>query len=207
MKSEIMGRLKRTIANRIRSILGRYTVTGCLENLIIASNVKIEPGAVIELGHEKGKGVVYIGSKTLIRRFALISCHGGDIHIGSNCSVQCFSAVYGLGGLRIGDWTRIAAHTLIIPGNHQFTDPSIEIKKQGLSKKGIKVGRDVWIASNCLILDGVNIGDGAVIGGGSVVTKNIPPSAVAVGNPARVIKYRGAEDSSLPVSKNNTLGN
>jgi acetyltransferase-like isoleucine patch superfamily enzyme len=195
--SNKMGSLKRGIINRFRSFLGRYTITGCYANLYLAKNVKIEPGAVIELGSENGKGVIHIGSRTLIRRFALISCHGGNIHIGSNCSVQCFSAVYGLGGLRIGDWTRIAAHTLIIPGNHEFSDPFVEIKKQGLSQKGISVGRDVWIAANCLILDGVNIGDGAVIGGGSVVTKSIPSLAVAVGNPARVIKYRGCNPLPL----------
>lgn len=195
--SSKLGFLKRLIINRLRSYLGRYTITGCHANLYLGKNVKIEPGAVIELGSENGKGTIHIGSRTLIRRFALISCHGGDIHIGSNCSVQCFSAVYGLGGLRIGDWTRIAAHTLIIPGNHQFADPTLEIKKQGLSQKGINIGRDVWIAANCLILDGVEIGDGAVIGGGSVVTKSISSLAVAVGNPARVIKYRGSSPSSL----------
>ena len=48
----------------------------------------------------------------------------------------------------------------------------------------------MWIGSYVIILDGVTIGDGAVIGAGSVVTKNIPPYAIAVGNPARVIKYR-----------------
>lgn len=54
----------------------------------------------------------------------------------------------------------------------------------------ISVGNDVWIGSNTLIMGGVTIGDGAVIGARSLVTKDIPPYAIAVGMPARVIKYR-----------------
>lgn len=54
----------------------------------------------------------------------------------------------------------------------------------------IIIGNDVFIGMNVTILDGVNIGDGAIIGAGSVVTKNIPPYAIAVGSPIRIIKYR-----------------
>jgi acetyltransferase-like isoleucine patch superfamily enzyme len=186
---------KRIALNRVRSILGRYTVTGALENLSLGKNVRIEPGAVIELGTSRGVGTISIGSNSVIRRYAMLSCIGGDIKIGQNCSLQCFSALYGLGGLEIGDWTRIAPHSLIIPANHRFADPLIEIKKQGLTKKGVKIGRDVWIGTNCSILDGVTIEDGAVIGAGSVVTKSVPSFAVAVGNPARVIRYRNGDVS------------
>lgn len=54
----------------------------------------------------------------------------------------------------------------------------------------IKIGNDVFIGMNTIVLDGVEIGDGAVIGAGAVVTKDIPPYAIAVGNPIKVIKYR-----------------
>lgn len=56
--------------------------------------------------------------------------------------------------------------------------------------KVTKLGNDVWIGNNSVILSGIEIGDGAVIGAGSVVTKSIPPFAIAVGNPAKVIRYR-----------------
>ena len=58
----------------------------------------------------------------------------------------------------------------------------------------IYVGNDVWIGDNVFIKNGVKIGDGAVIGAQSIVTKDIPPYAIAVGNPARVIKYRFAPE-------------
>lgn len=59
-----------------------------------------------------------------------------------------------------------------------------------ISRGPIEIGHDVWIGQNTMVLSGVTIGTGAVIGGSSVVTKNIPPYAIAVGNPARVLKHR-----------------
>ncbi len=59
----------------------------------------------------------------------------------------------------------------------------------------VVIGNDVWIGANAIILPGVNIGDGAVIGAGTVVTKDVPPYAIVGGNPARVIKYRFDENT------------
>lgn len=64
------------------------------------------------------------------------------------------------------------------------------IKGHPHTKGDINVGNDVWIGSNVKILSGVNIGDGAIIGANSLVTKDIPPYAIAGGNPAKIIKYR-----------------
>lgn len=57
-------------------------------------------------------------------------------------------------------------------------------------QKKVTIGNDVWLGHNVTVMGGVSIGDGAVIGSGSIVTKDIPPYAIAVGNPAKVIKYR-----------------
>jgi acetyltransferase-like isoleucine patch superfamily enzyme len=73
--------------------------------------------------------------------------------------------------------------------NHEF-EGSGEIFEQGVSRKGIDIGKDVWIGNNVTVLDGVTIGDGAVIGAGTVVTKSVPPRSVVVGVPGRVIKVR-----------------
>lgn len=76
---------------------------------------------------------------------------------------------------------------------HPFTHlPSFGIvsEKTDIEIKRISIGNDVWIGMNSCILQGITIGDGAVIGAGSVVTKDVPPYAVVAGNPAEVIKYR-----------------
>ena len=75
-------------------------------------------------------------------------------------------------------------------------------EKSNVTSKGpIIVGNDVWIGRRAMILSGVNIGDGAVIGASAVVAKDVPPFAVVVGNPGRIVKYRfAAEDIDLLLS-------
>ena len=65
------------------------------------------------------------------------------------------------------------------------------------------IGNDVWIGYNALIIEGVKIGNGAVIGAGAVVTKDIPDFAVAVGTPAKVIKFRFGENEIKKINKSN----
>jgi len=96
------------------------------------------------------------------------------------------------GGVEIGDRTLIGYKTMIISSNHRIPCGRAPIFRAGHVSKPVKIGSDVWIGGMCVILPGVTIGDGAVIGGGSVVTKDIPEYTVAVGNPARVIRSRDA---------------
>ena len=62
------------------------------------------------------------------------------------------------------------------------------------TSKPIYIGKNVWIGANCVILPGVSIGDGSIIGAGSVVTKDISPNVIAVGNPCRVLREITEED-------------
>ena len=60
--------------------------------------------------------------------------------------------------------------------------------------KPIHIGNDVWIGARSIIMDGVSIGDGAIVAAGSVVTKDVPPYAVVGGSPAKIIKYKFSQD-------------
>lgn len=76
--------------------------------------------------------------------------------------------------------------------NHQFNDLSAPIIEQGhSSSKTVRLKEGCWIGANAIILPGVEIGENAVIGAGSIVTKNVPPKVVAAGNPARIIRTIG----------------
>lgn len=109
---------------------------------------------------------------------------GKNIKIGKNVFINSCCRFQDQGGIEIGDGSLIGHNTTIATLNHDF-NPS---KRQNLTPSPVKIGKNVWIGSDCTILPGVTIGDGAIIGAGSVVTKSIPTNAVAVGNPARVIK-------------------
>jgi phosphonate metabolism protein (transferase hexapeptide repeat family) len=106
----------------------------------------------------------------------------------------------------IGKFVNIASYARLNPGQHPMQRASqhhmlYRRKKFGFGeddkeffnwrkKNKVMVGHDVWIGHNVTVMGGVTIGNGAVIGSGAIVTKDIPPYAIAVGNPARVIRYR-----------------
>jgi len=112
------------------------------------------------------------------------------VSIGKRCSIHEYSYFAGEGEIVIGDYVSIANNCTIISESHNFSDKNIPIKMQGLSPQPVAIGNDVWIGSKVTILGNVKIGDSAVIGAGSVVTKDIPEYAVAVGVPCEVIRYR-----------------
>lgn len=105
----------------------------------------------------------------------------------------------------IGKFCSIAVGVKIIAsGEHNYKAVSSfpfyahylkkSIEKDTYSKGEVNIGNDVWVGANAVILSGVKVGDGAVIAAGSVVTKNIPPYAIAAGVPAKVIKFRFNQD-------------
>jgi acetyltransferase-like isoleucine patch superfamily enzyme len=105
--------------------------------------------------------------------------------------------------VRIGSFCSIARNVAIQSYNHNFRKPtSYFIGKNFFNEKwvgeqvspgGITIGNDVWIGTQVVVVAGVTIGNGAVIGAGSVVTRDIPPYAIAVGSPAKVTGYRFSE--------------
>ncbi len=135
-------------------------------------------------------GRIEIGDQSKIGTMSIVEDRGGFIKIGKNTSINSLSVLYGHGGLTIGDNVRAATQLIIVPANHNFSDPNILISEQGETKKGIIIGDDVWLGARVTILDGVEIGHGSVVGAGSVVTSDIPPYSVAVGVPAKVIRER-----------------
>lgn len=122
---------------------------------------------------------------------AILAPYGGSVRLGESVFVGPYCVLYGHGGLTIGKNSLIAAHTVIIPSNHGFADRDSPIATQPATSVGIHIGEDVWLGAGVRVLDGVTIGRGCVVAAGAVVTKSLPDYAIAVGVPARVIRYRG----------------
>lgn len=94
--------------------------------------------------------------------------------------------------VEIGNYTCIAPSCQIGGLEHPYWEASISPKLyiDNTPRKTTHIGHDVWIAANCIIRQGVTIGDGAVIGAGSFVNKDVPPYAIVFGSPAKLYKYR-----------------
>lgn len=127
-----------------------------------------------------------IGSGSKIEDFSTVNNGVGDVTIGENSLVGIGNVV--IGPVELGD-NIILAQNIVLSGlNHDYQDPQTPIKDQGVSTDKIIVEDDCWIGANTVVTAGVKIGKHSVIAGGAVVTKDIPPYSVAVGNPARVIR-------------------
>lgn len=99
------------------------------------------------------------------------------------------------GGLTIGSGTILSRYVEIWTTNHCYDAEDLQTipYDRRMIAKPVTIGENVWIGSRVIILPGITIGEGAVIGAGAVVAKDIPPYAVAGGNPAKVLKYRNIE--------------
>ena len=118
------------------------------------------------------------------------SAVGRNTHIGDFVSLNGVH-VHGSGKVTIGSYTRIGTETLILSQNHNYDTGSVlPFDPETYIAKDVEIGECVWIGARALILPGAKIGDGAVIQAGAVVHGEIPPCAIAGGNPAKVFAWR-----------------
>lgn len=116
------------------------------------------------------------------------------LYIGKNVEFNDYVHIGVVEGVSIGDNTLIASKVFIADHNHgsyagaTHSNPNEKPIARILQSKKISIGKNVWIGEYVAILPGVTIGDGAIIGAMSVVSKDIPSNTIAVGSPARVIK-------------------
>ena len=159
--------------------------------------------------HKKGNGAC------IRRRTRMDVVPWNKFEIGTNSTIEDFSAINnGVGAVLIGDRTKIGlSNTIIGPVtigndirlaqnitlsglNHIYEDINIPIHQQGVSTSQIVIEDGTWIGANVVVLSGITIGKHSIVAAGSVVTKDIPPYSVAVGNPSRIIKKYNFESST-----------
>ncbi|WP_066437940.1 acyltransferase [Chryseobacterium sp. CCH4-E10] len=168
---------------------------------------KIQWGKFLRLGNDVyvsglgRKGVefgdnVSIGAFSRIIVSASMNDIGEQIKIGNNVGIGEFAYLGGAGGLEIGDECIAGQYLSCHPENHNYQNPDISIRHQGVSRKGIKIGKNCWIGSKVTILDGVEIGEGSILAAGSVITKSFPKNSIIAGVPAKLIKTRNYENES-----------
>ena len=132
-----------------------------------------------------------LGRRSVIEDFSTLNNGVGNIIIGENTLIGMSNVI--IGPARLGNNIIIAQNVVMSGLNHNYQDISIPIVEQNVSTAEIIIEDDCWIAANVVITAGVKIGKHAVIGGGSVVTKDVPPYSVVAGNPAKLIKFFNQE--------------
>jgi acetyltransferase-like isoleucine patch superfamily enzyme len=148
------------------------------------------------LGLEVGrKGEIRFGRFVWIGDGSKIRCHEGVVEIGpktvmgQECTISAYQRV------RIGEQCVIADRAMFIDFDHGVVEVERPIRVQGIYKRDVVVGSNVWIGYGACILRGVRVGDNAIVGTNAVVTKDVPANAVVGGAPARIIRMREAPES------------
>lgn len=175
----IQKRLESKMPNIIRLLLKR------LYWMIVRTrdkHVYIKKGKFVELGYRfrfsrKEPYRAYIGDRTIIEEFNVWNAKGGDIVVGKNCWFGLHNIL--MGPVEIGDFFSSGPNISILGPRHPTLD------KEARTREKTVIGKNVMITTGSIILFGITIGDGAIIGAGSVVTKDVQAGAFVSGNPAR----------------------
>ncbi|MBT63400.1 MAG: acetyltransferase [Puniceicoccaceae bacterium] len=114
---------------------------------------------------------------------------GKRVKLGDRCILSPGLTI--IGDVEIGDDLMIGPDVVMVSYNHAYSDPTVAMQFQGVTEsRPVVIGDDVWIGMRAMIMPGVKIGSHAIVGGGSVVTKDVPDWGIVGGNPAKLIKYR-----------------
>ncbi len=149
----------------------------------------IGPGCRLEVGRD---AVLELGRWSWIGHGCKIRCHEGAVSVGAKsvmgqeCTISAFQHV------SIGRECVIADRVMMIDFDHGMAEVERPIREQGIYKRDVRVGNNVWIGYGACVLRGCTVGDNAVIGANAVVAADVDPNAVVGGVPARLIRMREA---------------
>jgi acetyltransferase-like isoleucine patch superfamily enzyme len=147
-------------------------------------HLEIGPNAQLRVGRW-----AWIGHGSKIRAHAGTVSIGAKTVMGQECTISAYQHV------SIGRECIIADRVMLIDFDHGAVEVDRPIREQGIYKRDVRVGHNVWIGYGACVLRGVSVGDNSILGTSSVVTKDVPENAVVAGAPARVIRMRDAPRS------------
>ena len=182
-------RAKRMLTPRYVQLFARLALRKLRHGrrLVLDGIAFIGPGCAIQIGKA---GRIELGRWSWIGHDCKLRAHEGVISIGAKtvigqeCTISAFQHV------SIGRECVIADRTMFIDFDHGMVEVERPIRLQGIYKRDVRVGNNVWIGYGACVLRGVTVGDNAVIGTNAVVTRDVPANAVVGGVPARLIRMR-----------------
>jgi acetyltransferase-like isoleucine patch superfamily enzyme len=156
----------------------------------------VGPGCSLEVG---GRATLELGRWSWVGHGCKIRSHEGAVSIGAKTVLGQECTISSFQHISIGRECVIADRVMLIDFDHGMVEVDRPIRLQGIYKRDVRVGNNVWIGYGACVLRGVTVGDNAVIGTNAVVTRDVPANAVVGGVPARLIRMRD-EPSSMRYS-------
>lgn len=170
------------------SVISRFLVPGIAITLYCFFKFRcfVSPRSEVELGPN-----LVIGKNSRISSFTKIKSSGELLRIGERTDISsgCFLSA-AVGRLIIGDDCLIGPNCSILSNNYNTSRMDLTFREQGHNSRGTRIGNNVLIGANTVVVDGSEIGDGVVVAANSLVSGKIPRNTVIQGNPARVIFVR-----------------
>jgi acetyltransferase-like isoleucine patch superfamily enzyme len=173
--------------------------------IVIEDGVRIEDDVVLSGDIQVGTntciqklteitGNISIGANSLVGAFSFLSTGPkGRLKIGADVLVNAYSVLGASSSVDIGDHCIFAPYVQITDATHGIEDTAKLAKHTDFSSSPVVLGKNVWLGSAAMVMKGVTVGEGAVIGAKALVTRSIPPFAVAYGIPAKVARIRDDE--------------
>lgn len=172
-----------------RPAFGKGLVLRNLKQVVLGNKVMLDDYSTLDV--RGNDGLIELGDLVSIGRYSTITSKRAEVKLSAGVNVGSYCRIASQSRIEIGESVLIAAYSYIGPGNHQATDSGKPLISQEMQiKGGVKIGAHAWIGTKVTILDGVTIGEGAIIGAHSLVLEDIPANAIAIGTPAKVVKYR-----------------
>jgi acetyltransferase-like isoleucine patch superfamily enzyme len=149
----------------------------------------VGPGVTFEIGRD---ATLHLGRWSWIGHGSKVRVHEGEVRIGAKsvlgqeCTISAFQHV------SIGRECIVADRVMLIDFDHGVVEVERPIREQGIYKRDVRVGHNVWVGYGACFLRGVTVGDNVVVGTYAVVNRDVPSNAVVAGVPARVLRMRDA---------------
>ena len=170
-------------------VFGTGVVLRHPHKIFIGDNVVVDDHCVLDAKGSQNHGIE-VGDRVFIGRNSILSCKNGDITLGAEANIGFNCEIFSGARVVVGKQVMLAAYTYLIGGGHEAGDATLAPLEQARTAKGITIGDGAWLGAGVLVLDGLSVGEQAILGAVAVVTNDVAPHTVADGVPARLIRSR-----------------
>ena len=170
-------------------MFGAHVILRHPHKIRIGDHVALDDNVTLDAKGTANQGIS-LGNEVFIGRSSILACKDGEIELedGVNVSYQCL--IFSGSVVRVGRKSLLAAQSYLVGGGHDFEALDRPVVEQGRPSKGIDIGPGCWIGAGAKVLDGVRVGQDAIIAANAVVTQDVPAFAIVGGIPARIIRDR-----------------